>query len=255
MVYQLLIAFVISFLIFSILFVIGKVIYTKLDKSNSRFLNPLEYLPEDEVTTLKQVFYLIMMLVFFIFMIYTLFIVDSDIKVMAILEIVVLLYVAITLDYSSWKTKAFFFLLVPYGSISFLIYPNPEINLLDLLHIISYIYLMKLYYGKFKTYTETNSLGITIILLFAIISISFINTIIVENTGPLIAMVMVSNAFTSNGYAVLGSSSLGKLNSILLVWGGYIISGAGTATLTAAIIIKHFNKRIDKLEEMIKNEK
>ena len=92
-------------------------------------------------------------------------------------------------------------------------------------------------------------------MLFAIISISFINTIIVENTGPLNAMVMVSNAFTSNGYAVLGSSSLGKLNSILLVWGGYIISGAGTATLTAAIIIKHFNKRIDKLEEMIKNEK
>jgi hypothetical protein len=45
---------------------------------------------------------------------------------------------------------------------------------------------------------------------------------------------------------------VGKLNSIFLVWSGYILSGAGTATLTAAIIIRHFNKKFNKLEEMIK---
>ena len=65
---------------------------------------------------------------------------------------------------------------------------------------------------------------------------------------------MVSNAFTSNGYAVLGHSIPGKLNSIFLVWGGYIISGAGTATLTAAILIKKFNKRIEQLEKLIEEE-
>jgi hypothetical protein len=42
------------------------------------------------------------------------------------------------------------------------------------------------------------------------------------------------------------------LNSIFLVWGGYILSGAGTATLTAAIMTKQFNKKFDKLEELIK---
>ncbi len=81
-----------------------------------------------------------------------------------------------------------------------------------------------------------------------------------EGVDPLDSMVMVSNAFTSNGYAVLGSSGMGKLNSLILVWGGYIISGVGTATLTAAILIKHnkkceeeLNKRLDELELLIKN--
>jgi hypothetical protein len=71
---------------------------------------------------------------------------------------------------------------------------------------------------------------------------------------------MVSNAFTSNGYAILGSTGIGKLNAIALVWGGYILSGVGTATLTAAILSKHnqkhneeLNKRLDELESLIKN--
>ena len=64
---------------------------------------------------------------------------------------------------------------------------------------------------------------------------------------------MVSNAFTSNGYAVLGDSPIGKLNSLFLVWGGYILSGVGTATLTTALLSRHFNKRFEELEEMIKN--
>ena len=67
---------------------------------------------------------------------------------------------------------------------------------------------------------------------------------------------MVSNAFTSNGYTVLGNTIPGKFNSVLLVWSGYILSGVGTATLTAGILIKHFNSRFEKLEKMIeeKNE-
>ena len=63
---------------------------------------------------------------------------------------------------------------------------------------------------------------------------------------------MVSNAFTSNGYAVLGDSPIGKLNSLFLVWGGYILSGVGTATLTTALLSRHFNKRFEELEELIK---
>ena len=60
---------------------------------------------------------------------------------------------------------------------------------------------------------------------------------------------MVSNAFTSNGYAILGNSIPGKLNALILVWGGYILSGVGTATLTAAILMKHFNNKFDETEK------
>ena len=43
------------------------------------------------------------------------------------------------------------------------------------------------------------------------------------------------------------------MNSLFLVWGGYILSGVGTATLTTALLSRHFNKRFEELEEMIKN--
>ncbi len=72
---------------------------------------------------------------------------------------------------------------------------------------------------------------------------------IVEGVSPIDSIDMVSNAFTSNGYAILGSTTLGKVNSLLLVWSGYILSGVGTATLTVAILTKQFNKRIEKIEE------
>ena len=89
-----------TILIFLILVVIGKIIYKKLKNSDSRLLNPTEYLPEDEVVTLRQVFYLVMMLLFFIFTIYTLIITsDKDIILLAWLEAFVLLYVSVTLDY------------------------------------------------------------------------------------------------------------------------------------------------------------
>ena len=64
---------------------------------------------------------------------------------------------------------------------------------------------------------------------------------------------MVSNAFTSNGYAVLGHTIPGKINSLVLVWGGYLLSGVGTATLTGAILMAHFNRRLDDVNEKLDN--
>jgi len=194
-----------------------------------------------------------MMLIFFVFILYSLIFYENDLMGPMILEIILLTYIAVTLDYSTWKNRILYILLVPYGSLTFLLFGQSIIGIMDLLHIIVYVYLIKIYFYKFKEYTETNSLGITIILLFMIILLSFILTTIVEGVGPLNAMVMVSNAFTSNGYAILGSTSLGKINSLILVWSGYILSGAGTATLTASILTKHFNKRFDKLEALIEN--
>ena len=100
-------------------------------------------------------------------------------------------------------------------------------------------------------YTSSHGLGVTIILLFVIVFASFLLTQVAENVSPLNSLVMVSNAFTSNGYTVLGKSVPGKINSLFLVWGGYILSGVATATLTAAILIKHFNRRLEKLEKLI----
>ena len=252
-----------SILIFGALFAAGKIIYNKLNESNSRLLNPLEYFPEEEFKTLKQVFYLIMMLSFFVFIIYVGFIPGKEFIGPIILQLIVSVYVALTLDYSSWKNKLFFFLLVPYEAFSFIFFYD---YLLDwpiyLMHIFVYSYLIKIYYDKFRKYTETNSLGITIILLFTIIFFSFIITAFVEGVTPLDSLVMVSNAFTSNGYTILGESGIGKLTSLVLVWGGYVISGVGTATLTAAILLRHnhqreeeLNSRLDELESLIKNNK
>ena len=125
------------------------------------------------------------------------------------------------------------------------------VGLIDLIHIPVFLYFVKFYYDRFNYYTRSHGLSITIILLFSIILFSFFLTQIVEGVDPLDSLVMVSNAFTSNGYAILGKSIPGKINSIVLVWGGYIISGAATASLTASILIKHFNKRVRELERII----
>ena len=155
------------------------------------------------------------------------------------------------MDKSSLKNKILFLILVPYGAMGYFMLGFTVLSIIDFIHIPVFIYFIKYYYDKFKNYTESHGLTVAIVLLFVIIFVSFFLTQIAEQVNPLDSLVMVSNAFTSNGYAVLGQSVAGKINSLFLVWGGYIISGAGTATLTAAILIKKFNKRIEELEEII----
>ncbi len=255
--------FVIAILIFGVLFIAGKFISKKLKASNSRILNPLEYFPEEEVQTLKQVFYLVMMLIFFVFIIYIIVVRGNDFIGVAVVQLIVSLYIAFTLDYSSLKNKILFFLLIPYEAIALFVFNESLVFLpIYIMHVLVYAYLIKVYFDKFRKYTETNSLGITIILLFSIIFVTFLVTCIAESVDPLNSLVMVSNAFTSNGYAILGSTGVGKLTALILVWSGYTISGVGTATLTAAILIRHhkkreneLNKRLDELESLIKNKK
>ena len=83
----------------------------------------------------------------------------------AVVQLLVSLYIAFTLDYSSWKNKILFFLLIPYESIALIVF-NESLVLLPIyaIHVLVYAYLIKVYYDKFRNYTETNSLGITIIL-------------------------------------------------------------------------------------------
>lgn len=243
---------ILEVIIFLVLVVIGKFVYDKIMASTKKMLGKGEILPEDEVHTLKQVFYLIIMSLAFVDMLYSL-ISAQGLFYFAIFDIVLSLFLAVTLDKSSVKGKIILLLLVPYDSINHLLFNFYLVSFIDIIHVLIFIYFIKLYYDKFRKYTESNGLSITILILFLIVFVSFIITQIVEGVNPLDSLVMVSNAFTSNGYAILGDSIPGKLNAIVLVWGGYILSGVGTATLTAAILLKHFNAKFDELEELIKN--
>lgn len=251
---EMLIQFVIVLVIFLALTAIGIFVYNKLKNSSNSYLNPREFLPEDEIHVIRQVLYLSMMALCFVNFLYSLMSYEDNFIYFAVFDIVLSLFIAVTMDKSSLKNKVLFILLIPYGSLVFLLYPTNPIILIELIHIPVFLYFVKVYFDKFMEYTNSNGLGVTIILLFSIIVVSFFVTQIVEGVNPLDSLVMVSNAFTSNGYAVLGDSILGKVNSIFLVWGGYIISGAGTATLTAAILLKHFNKRVEELEKLIEGD-
>ena len=169
-------------------------------------------------------------------------------------DVIVSLIASLAMKRETPMEKIIMICLIPISSFAHTSFNEPLIVLLMLLviHFIGLIYVINVYYGKFIHYTESNGLGISILLLFGIVFVSFIFTSITEGKDLLDSLVMVSNAFTSNGYAVLGSTPIGKLNSIFLVWGGYILSGVGTATLSAALVSRHFNKKFEELEELIK---
>lgn len=242
-------------IIFSVLVFGLKFTLNKIENSSNRIFNLNEYFPEDELHTLRQVSYLVMMflcIIIIFYSFYTLIYKNNDLYLFVFIEIILSIYLASKLEEKSVKNAILFFLLIPFGSIDLFITGGSLVTLFDLVHMCVFIYYIKVFYFKFMEYTENNGLGIAVILLFGIIFISFFTTIFAEGVAPLDAISMVSNAFTSNGYAILGKTSVGKFNSLFLVWGGYILSGVGTATLTAAILKKHFNKRFDELEELIK---
>ena len=239
---------ILEVIIFFIMVGIGIFIYKWVKVGSVKLFNNREVLPEDEIHTFKQVFYLIIMSLAFVDIIYSL-IQGKVIIYIVIFDIVLSVFLAINLDKSSLKGKLILLLLVPFESLNLLMFNVPLIRFVDIIHILVFAYFVKVYYDKFRQYTESNSLGITILILYVIVFVSFIVTQIVEGVNPLDSLVMVSNAFTSNGYSVLGSSIGGKLNAIVLVWGGYILSGVGTATLAATILMKHFNHKFRDMEE------
>ena len=100
-------------------------------------------------------------------------------------------------------------------------------------------------------YTESHALGISIVLLFTVIFVSFLITSFVENRNPLDSIVMVSNAFATNGYSVFGTSDIDKINNLILSWMSVLLPAVGTATLTSAILTRHFNKEVNECKDKI----
>ena len=225
--------------------------------NNNKYLDLKSYMPVEEIQTLKQVFYLLIISGCFIFILASFTIVAEDNFFLSLFDFALSTICFLSMKNETLTDKILLFFLIPYGSISFLVLDSYNLLvLLDFIHLIAFVFVMKHFYHKFMDYTENNGLGIAILLLFGIVFISMLATHFTENKSLLDSLVMSSNAFTSNGYAVLGDSIPGKVNSIFLVWSGYVISSVSTATLTAAILLKHFNSKFDKLEEMIeKNNK
>lgn len=238
-------------IIFLVLTILGKLIYRVLKNKGGNSININELLPEDEVHTLVQVFYLILMALCVVNIFYSLMGSGNDLYYFAIFDIVLSLYFAITLDMGSWKNRIVWLLLIPYGSLAYPLFGISLVIYADLIHALIFIYFAKLNLDKFVEYTNSNALGITIILLFAVIFAGFFITQYSEGVNALDSLVIVSNQFTGNGYSVFGSTISGKLNSLLLVWGGYILSGVGAATLTAALLIRHFKKEFEELRKLI----
>ena len=249
------------------------------------------YLPKEEVRNLRQLGYLIIIFLCFVNIAYILFntgVFDYynffyakgvDQVLFYVLDIVLSLFLSLNIDLrKDWKNRIMFLLLVPYFTIEvFLvlfnfIVPIPTdlvmggsiAAILDLIRIVAFVYFIRRYYIKFLRYTRDNNLGRTILIFFTLIVVTFIITIITENVTILESINMVSNAFASNGYVISGTTIIGQINEIFIVWGGYIFSNVGTATLTAAILIRHFdrkfkhygdmNKRFDRLKEMIEED-
>ena len=238
-------------IIFLVLTLLGKVIYRTIKNRYGNSISINELLPEDEVHTLVQVFYLILMALCVVNIFYSLMGSGNDIYYFAIFDIALSLYFAITLDMGSWKNRIVWLLLIPYGSLAYPLFGISLVIYADLIHALIFIYFAKLNLDKFVEYTNSNALGITIILLFAVIFAGFFITQYSEGVNALDSLVIVSNQFTGNGYSVFGSTISGKLNSLLLVWGGYILSGVGAATLTAALLIRHFKKEFEELRKLI----
>lgn len=229
---------------------IGEKIYDKLlSKREERLFNVNEYLPQEEVSTLKQVFYLIIIVLLAIDIAYIF--ISIDYFYLAWFDIFLSLFCCIRFNRHTKKNIIYLLCLLPLPSITYLLTGNELYILLDLFHIIGLGYSIKLYYNKFKNYTSVNQLGYAILLLFTIVFISLIFTSIVEGVPILDALVMVSNAFTSNGYVVLGQTIGGKIDSVVLVWSGYVLSGVSTATLTAAIILKGLDKRFNEFDKKL----
>ena len=92
-------------------------------------------------------------------------------------------------------------------------------------------------------------------MLFVIILVSFLFTILVENVSPMDSMTMVSNAFTSNSFDASGKNIIGKLNSLVLAWSGFILSGVGTATLAVSIVNNYVDRQFSEMKEFVKKKK
>ena len=124
--------------IFLVLTILAKFIHKLLISRYGKSLDMNKFLPEDEVHTLRQVFYLILMALCVVNIFYS--IAGSEIDVQrylyyfVIFDVALSLYFAINLDMSSLKNKVLWLMLVPYGSLAFPLFDFSFVIILDIIH-------------------------------------------------------------------------------------------------------------------------
>ena len=245
--------------IFAILIYMAKFIRNKVKSSsflkNSKFANPLEYFPSEPLFYLKQVFYMVMILIFILIILYLTFNWIKGSTVIFVLDILISIYLSINRSWDSFNNKVLLFLLIPFASITGILFGNSAFSFLNLFHILGYLYFIQFYYHEFVKYTESNGLGLSIIVTFTILLVSFLFTILAEGVSPMDSATMVSNAFTSNSFDATGKIMIGKINSLVLAWGGFILSIVGTATLAVSIVMSYVSRQFEDMKDFVKNKK
>ena len=249
---------IVSIGIFILLCFLGEQFKKIVQRYSRKIMNPHEFFPYEEILSLKQVNHLILILVIYFCIInvfyerfYT---VSAEVLLInSIIDIFVSVYIVLAFYNSSKRSKILCLFLMPLASISTLLFGGTLLEFWDFIRIPALLYVVVYSYHKFLEFTEENGLEKLILLLVSIVFTCLVLTILLENQNPINSLSMVSNAFTSNGYAVLGDSVGGVLTSTFLVWSGYIISGVATATLAASIVNRNSKKKYKKLEEKIDN--
>ncbi len=244
--------------IFIILCFFGEQIKKYLFEHYKEIMNPKEFLPKEEIFSLKQVHYLILILFIYIciinFFFDRFFTVSNELFLInSLIDIIVSTYIVVAFYDCSLRSRIASIFLMPLASISALVFGATLLGYWDFIRIPTLLYMVVLLYHRFLDYTDENGLEKLILILVSIIFTCLVLTILLENQNPINSLAMTSNAFTSNGYAVLGDTLGGILTSTFLVWSGYILSGVGTATLAAAIVHRNSKKKFEKLEEKIDN--
>ena len=244
--------------IFIILCFLGEQIKKYLFKHHKKLMNPNEFLPKEEIFSLRQVHYLILILLIYFciinFFFDRFFTVSNELFLInTLIDIFVSTYIVVAFYDSSTRSRISSIFLMPLASISALVFGTTLLGYWDFIRIPTLLYMVVFLYHRFLEFTDENGLEKLILILVSIVFTCLVTTIFLENQPPLNSLAMTSNAFTSNGYAVLGKTPGGILTSIFLVWSGYILSGVGTATLAAAIIHRNSKKKFEKLEGKIDN--
>ena len=237
-----------------ILFIIG-IVYIKENRLLTGKINNFnfeKFLPSDEIRNLKQIF-LLAMSGLLLFSICSMFLIYDDYIDISILCVILTTIAIAYISSKDYKHILLSLALIPAPIVLWLLNPM-TVAMFYPLFVIQWVgtLICVIYFiHQFFKFTKKNNLGFTVIIFILILIGSCFITSYYEQTNLIDSIVMISNAFTSNGYTILGTSKAGKINSIILVWGGYLLSGVGTATLTAAIVGGYLKSKIESQEEKI----